>query len=80
LTHLVERVGGVLQIVFRDAARDSVGPLDLTVRDGIERRASARREDREFRSPVGGIVGVRHRRTDNSLVFLRMLRKAGPIR
>jgi hypothetical protein len=50
----------MLKIVLREAADDSVGPLDLTARDGVKRRASARRECRKLRSLVGGIVGVQH--------------------
>ena len=56
----MECVDGMLKIVFCEAACDPVGPLDLTARDDVKRRASARRQRREFRSLVRGIVGVRH--------------------
>jgi hypothetical protein len=59
LTDLLECVDGMLKIVLCEAACDSVGPLDLTARDGVKRRASARRQRREFRSLVRGIVAVR---------------------
>jgi hypothetical protein len=60
LTDLLECVKGMLKIVLREAAGDSIGPLDLTARDGVQRRASARRERRQFRSLVRGIGGVQH--------------------
>jgi hypothetical protein len=60
VTHLLERVNGALQIGLLEAARDSGGPLDLTVRNGVKRRAAARREPRKFRSLVCRILCVRH--------------------
>jgi hypothetical protein len=67
LPHLLERVNGVLQIGHPEAARDTVGPLDLPAGDGVKCRAAPRREPREFCSlmtatvgyvPGGRIVGV----------------------
>jgi hypothetical protein len=58
LPHLLERANGALKIVLREAAGDSIGPLDLTARDRVKRRTAARREHRELRSLVGRIVAV----------------------
>jgi hypothetical protein len=59
LTHLLERVDGVLKIVLCEAGGDAVGPFDLTPRDAVQGRPSAGRKHRELRSLVGRIVGKR---------------------
>jgi hypothetical protein len=59
VAHLSERENRLFQVALDEAARDSVGPLNLTGSDLIERCTSPRRQHRQLRPLVSRIDAIR---------------------
>jgi hypothetical protein len=58
VAHVLEGEDCLFQVVLDEATRDSIGPLNLTGSDLIERCPSSRRQHRELRPLVSWIDAV----------------------